>query len=345
VGQQVKDKQTILAEIRDALAFGIISRTDLLELTRTPLDAAVPPAENAATTPGTKKPDKLSAVDVMFYIAGIVLFSAIISVINQSWDNSGAFVHILLSAGIGAGLWSLAYYLIRSPRQSDIRKGLINALLLTGSLLMITGGYIVSNQLTGSFERIDFIPGAIMLAVVGALHIGFDRLIKRDLTLLMGLLLCVAAFPALIAGIIQDSNPPVDAWVAIVIIAAGLLAYASRVTVKVLPERTNIRTSFDAFAAFVALASMYAGSFTDYGVFWLCALIVAVFGIFYLSIISQNRHLLGNASFFLVLTVITICFKYFSGFGITTSLILAAVGLLVSAATAATINKKYFKKT
>jgi hypothetical protein len=53
---------------------------------------------------------------------------------------------------------------------------------------------------------------------------------------------------------------------------------------------------------------------------------------------------LGNASFFLVLTVITIAFKYFSGFGVTTSLILATIGLLGSALAASNINKKYFKK-
>ena len=71
---------------------------------------------------------------------------------------------------------------------------------------------------------------------------------------------------------------------------------------------------------------------------------MGVLVIFYLSVISQNRHLLGNASFFLVLTVITISFKYFSGFGVTTSLIMATIGLLGSAAVASSINKKYFKR-
>jgi hypothetical protein len=53
---------------------------------------------------------------------------------------------------------------------------------------------------------------------------------------------------------------------------------------------------------------------------------------------------LGNASFFLVLTVITICFRYFNDYGVTTSLILATIGLLGSAAVAAMINKTYFKQ-
>ncbi len=89
---------------------------------------------------------------------------------------------------------------------------------------------------------------------------------------------------------------------------------------------------------------MYVSVFGAYSTLWMGALVVAVFGIFYLSIISQNKHLLGNASFFLVLSVITVSFKYFSGYGVTTSLILATIGLLGSAAVAASINKKYFAK-
>jgi hypothetical protein len=249
-----------------------------------------------------------------------------------------------LSAVIGVGLWSLAYYLIKSPRQNDVRKGLINALLLTGSLLVITGGYIITNELIGGFGEVNFIPGAIMLAVLGGVHIGFDRLIKRDLTLLMGVLLLVASFPALLFGFLKDAGVSMDVWSIILIISAGLLAYATRVVAKINLDRQKINSSFDSFAAILALASMYASSFGDYGVLWLGVLIAGVFGIFYLSIVTQNKHLLGSASFFLVVTVITISFKYFSGYGVTSSLILATLGLLGSAAVAASINKKYFKQ-
>jgi hypothetical protein len=127
-------------------------------------------------------------------------------------------------------------------------------------------------------------------------------------------------------------------------LTAGLLVYATRVAVKINPERKRIRKSFDTIAAFLALASIYASSFGEFGFIWLAVLVASVLGIFYVSIIFQNRHLLGNASFFMVLTVITITFKYFSGFGITTSLILATIGLLGTAGVAASINKKYFKQ-
>lgn len=335
----MKSREELIADIQEGLSAGVISEADLTSFTHV---ATPQPAVAVVPTEPPSKPEKLSAVDVMFYIAGIVLYSAVMSIIVQSWNDGNAFVHILLSAGIGMMLWLLAYYLIKSPDQNDVRKGLISSLLLTGSLLLITGGYVVTNELIGGFDEVNFIPGAVMLAVLGGVHLGFDKVIKRDLTLLMGVLLCVAAFPALLFGFLQDVEVPLDAWSAILIISAGLLAYATRVVAKVNPDRQKVRSSFDSFAAFLALSAMYVSSFGDSGVLWLGLLIAGVFGIFYLSIITQNKHLLGNASTFLVLTVITIAFKYFSGSGITMSLIVATMGLLGTAAIAASINKKYF---
>ncbi|CAN5672886.1 hypothetical protein BH23PAT2_BH23PAT2_03280 [soil metagenome] len=337
----MRDRQEILTELQEALNSGLLTRADIKPfITAQPEQPVIIKTEEP-----DYKPEKLSAVDVMFYIAGIVLFFAIMSIVVQSWNDGNPLVHIVLSAGVGVALWSLSYYLIKSPFQSDVRKGLINALLLTGSLSVISGGYIVTNEIIGGFGEVNYIPGAIMLAVLGGVHIGFDRLIKRDLTLLMGVLLCVAAFPALLFGFLQDAEVPTDVWSIILIVSALLLVYATRVVANINPDRTKIHNSFDSFAAFLALIAMYVLSYEDYGVLWLGVLVASVFGIFYLSIISQNKHLLGNGSFFLVLTVITISFKYFSGYGITTSLILAAVGLLGSAAVASSINKKYFKKT
>lgn len=335
----MKTKQEILTELQEGLRSGVLTESDIKPFITTQPEVAM----LRATEPESK-PDKLSAVDVMFYIAGIVLFSTIMSVIGQSWNDGDAFVHILLSAGIGIGLWSIAYYLIQSQFQSDIRKGLTNALLLTGSLLMIVGGYIIINEIIGGFDEVNFIPAAIALAVLGGLHIGFDRLIKRDLTLLMGVLLAVASFPALLFGFLQNADVPMDVRSIIIIISSGILVYATRVVAKMNPDRKKIHNAFDSFAAFLALMSMYVASYGDYSVLWLGVLIAAVFGLFYLSIILQNKHLLGNGSFFMVLTIITISFKYFSGYGITFSLIVATLGLLGSAAVASSINKKYFKQ-
>lgn len=332
----MKTKLEILADINEGLRTGVLSSADLQPYVNTSQGDVAKPEP---------KSGKLSAVDIMFYIAGIVLFATVMSVIIQSWSGGDHILHILLSVGIGSGLWSLAYYLIKGPVQNDLRKGLTNSLLLTGSLLLVVGGYITLNEFVGGYDDINFVPAAFALLILGALHAGFDRLIKRDLTLLMGVLLAVAALPSLLFGLIQNSNAPVDQYSIILVISACLLAGTTRLVANVYPGRQNIRNSFDSFAAFIALMSMYVANFGDYGGLWMTALIATVLGIFYLSIILQNKHLLGTGSFFMVLTIITIAFKYFSGFGITFSLVVATFGLLGSAVVATSINKKYFKNS
>lgn len=336
----MKTREEILAELQEGLSSGVLTEADIQPFITTQPEVALVPASEPEN-----KLERLSAVDVMFYVAGIVLFSAIVSIIVQTWDDDNTLVRIFLSAVIGIGLWLIAYYLIKSSFQNDIRRGLTNALLLTGSLLVILGGYIVTNEIIGGFDKVNYIPAAFALAILGGLHVGFDRLIKRGLILLMGVLLSVASFPVLLFGLLQDLDVPMDVWVMIFIFSSALLAYATRVVAKVNPDREKIDNSFDSLAAFLALLSMYVASYGDYGVLWFGVLIAAIFGIFYLSIIMQNKHLLGNASFFMVLTIVTISFKYFSGYGITFSLIVAALGLLGSAAVASNIHKKYFKQS
>ena len=336
----MRDKQEILTEIRQALSSGVISEDDLRPL------VVMQTASVVATTPSLRSSDKLeklSVVDVMFYIAGLILFAAIMTFIAQSWGEGGAFLHIVLSAGIGAGMWLVAYYLIKSPEQSDIRKGLTNSLLLTGSLSVIVGGYIVSNEIVAGFGNTNFIVAAVTLVALSAAHIGFDRMIKRDFVLLVGTILGVAAFPVLLFELLQQADAPLDAWCFIITIAAGVLAYATRVVAKFNTDRPNIKNALDPLAVFIALISIYIASFGELQGLWLIVLICGVFGIFYLSIVTQSKELLGSGSFFLVLSVLTIVFKYFFGYDVTLSLIIAAIGLLGSAAVASTINKRYFK--
>lgn len=339
----MRTKQEILDEVRDGLNAGVVTEDEVRALL-SPVPAAATSSKSDSKNDDTAgKPKKLTAVDIMFYIAGILLFAAVLSFIAQSWNDDGTFAHILMSAGLGATLWAVAHYLSKSPEPTDIRAGMINTSLLTGSLLVITGGYIIVNELVDGYDEVNFIPSAFMLAIVGAIHLGFDRLVKRDLILLIGLLLIVASFPTFMFGLLSDIDVPPDVWSLILIGAAVFLALSTRAVAVLDASRQRVRRSFDGFAAFVALFVMYVASFGDYGAFWLTLLVLAVFGFFYLSVLARSKHLLSNASLFLVLSVITISFKYFSGYGVTTSLILATVGLLGSAALASHIHKKYFK--
>ncbi len=354
----MRTKDEILHEVAEALDAGVLTQDDVRVLVGHRRATNGPTPSQAETTqsttldvrpvqsvlpPDEDKPSKLTAVDVMFYVAGIVLFAAIMSMIVQSQDGDSVILRLGLSIGLGSLMWALALYLKRSLTQTDIRRGLLNSLLLTGSLCLIVGGYIINNELTSSYGSLDLVSGSVVLMFLAAAHVLFDRYVRRDLILLMGVLLGASAFSTLVIGLLRDIDLSFDVYAVIFGATALLMAYATRVAAKIYPARSSLRTSLDGFAAFIVLGSMFVASFGDYSVVWLVLLVCSVLGLFYLSILAQNRHLLGNAALFLVVAIITISFKYFSDTGATTSLIISAFGLLGSAAAAATINRKYFK--
>ena len=331
MGARIMDnKEHILTAVSDALEAGKITKNDLLEVIR---------RNSAKHTDSTEVSGRLSAVDIMFYIAGIVLFAAIATLIGQSWD-SGPALRIFLSAGIGALLWAAALFYIHSPKTDDIRRGMTNSLLLTGSLLLIGGGFIIASELVGSDEA-NFYAFSLTLALLGVLHISFGWQIRRAFTLLLGILLSVAAFPVLVFGILDGSDVPLFINCLIFAATGGLLAYATRTISRVSAGVSGAERTFDPLSAFIVLMSLYAASYDEStGLFWLLVLVLGIVGLFYLSITAQNKLLLGNGSLFLVLSIITISYRYFSD-NVAVSLLVSAAGLLGTAIMAAHINRRY----
>lgn len=327
------DKTTLLNSVSEGLASGIISRHDLQTLIE---------KQTAKSSASDDQSTRLSAVDIMFYIAGIVLFAAIMALIAQAWDG-GSGIRIVLSAGMGIALWLGAFGLLVSKQQNDLRRGLTGALLLTGSLCLIVGGFIIASEMT-SYDNPSLYVVAGTLFTLGMLHIGFAWRTRQSLILLIGILLSVMAFPAFAIALLQNSNVPQYVYNLIFAVSGWLLAYATRVITRLESSKAHLARSYDSLAAFTVLMSLFAASFTDStGLLWLLALIAGIVGLFYLSIVMQDKLLLGNGSFFLVLAIITTSFRYFSGYGVAVSLLISAAGLLATAALAAMINRRYIK--
>lgn len=352
-----QSKEQLLETITQAIADNVITPDDLEQFIIAPsmhyveakqiatseaiAPAATPVAPEAIHNVSDAS-HRLSAVEILFYIAGLILFAAIVSVIVQSWTDGNVFGHVLLSAGVGTLMWVTAFVL-HNQRQTPIVEGLKNSLLLTGSLSLLFGGFIIANEVAGINSMFDFFPYALVFAVVGILHLAFDRLVRSGLTLMLGILLLVMSFPVALFSFLQDANAPVDAWAAVMLVSCVLLAAATRVVARIDSERSGIGHSFDSLAAFFALLAMYIASFGENGIFWLFILIVSIIGLFYASIVRQEKSFLGSGSLFLIIAIITISFRYFSSFGVSFCLVMAAAGLLGTAAVATTINKTYFK--
>lgn len=326
-------KKEILSELAEALEAGALTKRDI-EAVMQQEPSLASDSQNSRTS---SKSDLVARS--LFYSAGVIMFAAVVSVINQTW-GAGLWLHLMLTVGLGSIAWLAAYYTGQDRGRGEIWQGLSDALVLTGSLLLVAGGYIVINHF-GNYSRVDFFEAVPALAALSGLHFAFYRLLGRDLVYLLGVLLAVSAVGAVVYGILEDSSMVIDIWAVVLIGLAGLLAWSTRVVSALSISTRHMHSSYDRFAIFMALFTMFLISFGDYAMLWYIALAVSICAVYYLSIISRQKILLGAASTFLILTTIAIAFRYFSGFSLTASLLVSAAGILSVAALATQINKRY----
>lgn len=334
----MKTKQELLSELEAGLESGLINEDDLQAY------IGIKSVDVSKVKERDLIKNKISAVEIIFYVAGFILYATVMSAIMQTSSHEEIFVRLFLSLGIGMGLWSLSYFLnTRSDNLTKMRSDLINSILFTGSLLITTGAVILMNEFApvGNYFYSDLLlQYAIVFAIVGGVHILFDMAIKRNIILLMGILVAMAGIPFFGFWLLQDRDLGVSALALTFITTAIVTMLVTRFFGKMYPKR-SVRSAFDNLSLFVAMASMYiAANGAEGNQLWYAALIIMIIGMYYFSIVLKNKSLLGVASCFLVATVITIAFRYFSGFGITYCLMASTIAIVGIAALASRINKQ-----
>jgi hypothetical protein len=352
-GIGVQDKQTLIDSVRQGLESGIISAGDLRALlpeeakqegsTLAPVlpGAPLPAEEPEAQLPRQDTGKKLTLVDVLFYLAGGVLYASLMVMAFQAGsDAPTARTSIMLVSGLC--LWALAFVLGRQEPQSENREGFVNAVLLTGCLAVISGGVLAASQTATDASADLGYALAVTFLLLGGLHLYFDRLFRRTVLVVFGMFLLVTSFPSFISALLSEQQLPMDVWTLIGMATGALMAGAGYVASHTAPGRDSLRDSFLSIAAFFTLASVYGASVSsDVAALWSIVLPLLIYGAFYMSIQRRSRNFLVTGSFFLVLFIITISFKYFSGFGAAFSLLVSATALLGTAFMASNINKRY----
>ena len=225
-------------------------------------------------------------------------------------------------------------------------KGLINALVLTGCLAVISGGMFAMSRLLGSSDdsSVAYVY-ATALALLGGINLAFDRLFRHPIPVVLGMYLLISAFPAVLFGLLSNSSTTVDVWAIIFMGVGGLTAYGGRIVSKTAPGRSYLQGAFLPVASLLFLGSAYVASLTsDAAVIWQLALPLFIYGAFFYSVKRRSQNFLFTGSLFLALDLITLSFKYFSGIGVSFCLVLSAVALLGTAFLAIDINKRYIKQ-
>lgn len=352
-------KEQLLHEVAQALEAQTISRQDLENLLppqdpvnpapvyQQPVSYAAQPLPQPSQPVEAKPKNGLSVIDILFYLAGIILFAALMTMVAQLGQDS-LVTRLFISIGAGLMFWTASFLLSSQSAQNETKEGLVNSMLLTGSLSVIAGGFILTTDLTNLTEG-DSSPTtalfyAVLLAVLGAVHVLFDRLLRSPILIVLGFILLVASFPTAIVGLLGETDVPADVWGIIAIITGLLFAYGGKIVSSSAENRADFKETFESVGGFIVLASIYAlGSASNIGVFWQLVLPLTIYLAFFISIKRRSKQFLLTGSLFLVLFLITISFKYFSGLGAVFSLILSAFSILGTAFVASSINKKYIK--
>lgn len=338
-------KDELLQTIRNGLANHVITAEDLRAFVAPePVAINIELQPTAAAEPAAN-PKKLNIIDILFYIAGLILYAALMVMAFQLGKDVW-IMRIIITLGVGLLIWGVVYILGTQSTPSDMQRGLVNSLMITGSLAVISGGIITANQVAGStFSEAGLAMAvAVALIILGAAHLVFDRLFRHIILVSLGVLLLSAAFPTVFVALLSNQEVPVDVWTLIGIASGCLVWYGGILASETLPERAFLKDSFESFAAFIALGSIYYASLTSsVAALWEVVLPLAIYGAFFASIKRRSKNFLVTGALFLVLYLITISFKYFSGLGVAFCLILSGLSILATAFMAVNINKKYIK--
>lgn len=336
-------KDALLNSVKEGLASQTITAADLeaIVTSSTGVTSTDQPKILSQTAVTSKK---LSIIDVLFYLAGIILYAAIMVMAFQSGADS-TVLKVVITLGTGLLFWTAAYVVGTKPNQNDVRKGLVNSMMLTGSLAVASGAFFTASEVVGDNGTLQEYAAAITMAILGIIFIVFDRIFRHIILITFGVLLVVMSVPTFLTAILSTMEPSQDIWTLIGIATGVLLAAGGRFAAKTGQERISIEHSFESLAVFVILGSIYiAGIVSSIAPVWEILLPISIYAAFYVSIKRRSKHFLVTGSIFLILFLITVSFKYFSGLGAAFSLILSAASILATAFMAVNINKKYIKQ-
>ena len=340
---KVMEKQKILDELKQAIDSGIVDARDV----QSALTSKTPSIEVAKASPLVDIPEskqKMSISSIFYHIAGVLLFGVLSSIIIQTPGTGNFLLHLTLTAVVGVLLWGIASVLARHQSVDSTTSGIESALLVTGSLSVLAGVFVAAFHFapTNGFGN-TLVLLAVFFLLASVMHFVADILLRRFFLVGVGVLTSVAAIALIAFRLLIEMRASFDIWAVVVIGLAGWLAIVTRLFARSLYVGRLHANSFDGLALWVALIVAYAASYGEYGAIWLIGLLIAVFGLFYASVVQRKRYFLGTAAAFMVLTLVTISFKYFSGFGITVNLSLSVITILGSAYVVSQVNQRYFK--
>jgi len=328
------EKQELLRNIRASLERGVISRSDLIELS----DVAVPLDGKAEEG----RAGHLGISEILYYLGGLIVFVGIAIFIGERWRVLPDTVKVLATLGAGITLYVSAILL---AQYKNLRRPAVG--LHLAAALLIPGGIFLSLDIAGISITLGII--SLVFAALLAFYLATFAAYRENLFLFLSILFGTAfyfAFTEYIAqGRLSLLNMDFNLYRGLIAGAAYMFfGYQFSRDPKRAPSLVGFLNSI---GTIIALGVAYAlmGSGSDKNAFWELIYPALALGIIFLSIKVKSRAYLIFGTLFLMGYIFKITADYFSdNLGWSLSLVLLGFIFIGIGYLSFMLNRKYLQK-
>jgi hypothetical protein len=326
------DKQQLLNELKDKLASGELSQSELNSVVK-------------ATGGPVAEPEQLSKLgehftlqEIIFYIGGAVVFIGLAFLISQNWDAFNAVTRILITLGSAVAAYVMAFLFYNRP---DTKKVAQPFFLLSALLLPVGIGvslYESNWNLSGDMAAVLISGLSLIVFAVTLAHF------KNNLHLLFVTIFGTWLFFAATGMVAEDSAYYVDQdfflyRMLVVGVSYLLLGYYFK------PSNFGLMSGpyffFGSFA-FLLAAIILGGWTPDQNVFWELVYPILSLGLVFASTKLKSRAMLLWGTVFFMAYLIKISSEYFAdSLGWPFALIISGLSMIAVGYYAFRIKKEY----
>ncbi len=317
------EKQQLLAELKQQLQEGLITKSELVALTSTSsadIDSA---------------PHKM--VSVLYTIGAIIAIVGVIILIAQNWNEIGFVGRIAVTLGISLATF-VAGFVLCAPHQNKLSQ----VMFFISAVLAPIGSLVLIDEADMTMSLTTNVVLAFILAVVYGVAYWATR---KNILVLITVGFGSWAYYAVLAKTFESSlfDGDILKWAAIVAGAAYILmarGFATKDSEVISVENNAVAGILYAVGAFsILLAGISFGGFFD------VLYIAVLFAGFYGSIFLKSRGVLLLSALFLMIHIGKLTVEYFAD-SIGWPVALIFIGFVVIAVGYGTLwlNRKFLKR-
>lgn len=329
------EKQELLKTIRASLERGVISRSDLINLS----DTAVP-LDGKGTE---EKAGHLGMSEILYYLGGLIVFVGIAIFVGERWQTLASPVKVIATLGAGIVLYVSAILLSQYKylARAAIGLHLAAALLIPGGIFVALN--VAEISITLGVSTLVFLA---LFIFYFATYLAYKRNLFLFLSILFGTGLYFLFTDYLLGQRQGFSDTDFALYRGLIIgVAYMFLGYQFSRESKRAPSLVGFLNSI---GTIISLGVAYAlmGSGADKNIFWELVYPALALGVIFLSIKVKSRAYLVFGTLFLMGYIFKITADYFSqSIGWSLSLVILGFIFIAIGYLSFTLNKKYLKKS